>query len=201
MAPNASSKRSRVVWSMRLMASPVCAIEVEQVLALRGQERVARLELVELLDGHHVDRPEPFDLLLELRDGVFGRHARRASPPSPPRPHRLPRLRRTRAPSTRRRHLRRRAARRRRPATLPGDGRSAAAPERDLGGDVGRRHLERLDAGRFEVGQVGFGGRAATLPAATGLGPHCVDGAARLAGALLARLVVGLQAGGPVVER
>ena len=61
---------------MRLMASPVCWIDSQQVLALRGQERVALLELVELLDGHHVDRPEPLDLLLELRDGVLGRQRR-----------------------------------------------------------------------------------------------------------------------------
>src|SRR5262245_40472666 len=31
---------------------------LDEILALRRQERVARLELVELLDRHHVDRPE-----------------------------------------------------------------------------------------------------------------------------------------------
>src|SRR5205814_2440130 len=35
---------------------------VDQILALRGEERVPRLELLELLDGHHVHRTEPIDL-------------------------------------------------------------------------------------------------------------------------------------------
>ena len=35
---------------------------VDEVLALRREERVARLELVELLDRHHVHRAEPIDL-------------------------------------------------------------------------------------------------------------------------------------------
>ena len=62
MAANASAKRSRVVSSMRLIASLVWAMDVDQILALRRQERVARLELVELLDRHHVDRAEAIDL-------------------------------------------------------------------------------------------------------------------------------------------
>ena len=40
---------------------------VDEILALRRQEGVARLELVELLDGHHVHRTETIDLCLELR--------------------------------------------------------------------------------------------------------------------------------------
>ena len=67
MAVNASLKRAFVVSSIRLMASEVCAIESTRSLPLRGQERVALLELVELLDGHHVDRPEAVDLRLEAR--------------------------------------------------------------------------------------------------------------------------------------
>ena len=35
---------------------------VDQVLALRGQEVVPLLQFVELIDGHHVDRPEALDL-------------------------------------------------------------------------------------------------------------------------------------------
>jgi len=35
---------------------------VDEILALGGQEHVAGLELVELLDRHHVHRPEAIDL-------------------------------------------------------------------------------------------------------------------------------------------
>src|SRR4029079_7484243 len=49
---------------------------LQQVGTLRGQERVALLEFGELLDGHHVDRPEPLDLLLQLGDGVLWRQRR-----------------------------------------------------------------------------------------------------------------------------
>ena len=59
--------RSRVVFVDALDGLAGLRDRIEQVLALRGEERVARLELVELLDGHHVDRPEPLDLLLQLR--------------------------------------------------------------------------------------------------------------------------------------
>ena len=48
---------------------------VDQVLALRRQERVTRFELVELLDGHHVDRAELVDLAAQLGDRFFGGHA------------------------------------------------------------------------------------------------------------------------------
>ena len=47
---------------------------VDEVLALRRQEGVARVELVELLDGHHVDRAELVDLAAQLGDGLFGGH-------------------------------------------------------------------------------------------------------------------------------
>ena len=52
---------------------------VDEILALRRQERVARLELVELLDRHHVDRAEPIDLRAQRRDRLLGAE-RRAAP-------------------------------------------------------------------------------------------------------------------------
>ena len=67
MAANASAKRACVVSSMRLIASLVWAIDSHEVRALRRQEHVARLELVELLDGHHVHRAEPIDLGSQAR--------------------------------------------------------------------------------------------------------------------------------------
>ena len=62
MAANASVKRCarRLVDPLDRLAG--LRDRVDQILALRRQERVARLELVELLDRHHVDRPEPLDL-------------------------------------------------------------------------------------------------------------------------------------------
>ena len=45
-----------VVLSIFRIASLVAAIESIEILALRGQEGVARLEVVELIDRHHVDR-------------------------------------------------------------------------------------------------------------------------------------------------
>ena len=77
IAVNASRKRACVVSSMRLMASLVWAIESMQILPLRGQEAVARLELRVLLDGHHVHRPDPVDLPAELGDGLLGGHVLR----------------------------------------------------------------------------------------------------------------------------
>ena len=56
IAVNASVKRAFVVSSMRVIASRRLRDRVDQVAALRGQEHVALLELVELLDGHHVHR-------------------------------------------------------------------------------------------------------------------------------------------------
>ena len=50
---------------------------IDQVLALRRQEHVARFELVELLDGHHVHRTEAVDLRFQRDDGFFGAHANR----------------------------------------------------------------------------------------------------------------------------
>ena len=55
---------------------------VDQVLALRGQEGVALIELGELLDGHHVDRAELVDLRAQLGDGFFGGHPTRRSAPA-----------------------------------------------------------------------------------------------------------------------
>ena len=46
---------------------------LDQVLALLRQERMALFELVELLDGHHVDRPQTFDLLPQIENDCFGR--------------------------------------------------------------------------------------------------------------------------------
>ena len=51
---------------------------IDEVLALRGQERVARLEVVELIDRHHVDRAHPLDLGAEVGDHLVGRHRPRA---------------------------------------------------------------------------------------------------------------------------
>jgi hypothetical protein len=45
---------------------------VDEVLALRGQERMAGFELVELLDRHHVHRAEAVDLGAQLHDRFFG---------------------------------------------------------------------------------------------------------------------------------
>ena len=72
MAANASRNRALVVSSIRRIASPVGGDRVDEVLALRREEHVARLELVELLDGHHVHRAEPIDLVAQLRDGFLG---------------------------------------------------------------------------------------------------------------------------------
>ena len=44
---------------------------VDQVLPLCRQKRVARFELVELLDGHHVDGTKAIDLRFELRNRLF----------------------------------------------------------------------------------------------------------------------------------
>ena len=65
MAVNASVKRADVVSSIRVIASDGLRDRLDQILALRRQEHVARLELVELLDGHHVHRPEPVDLVAQ----------------------------------------------------------------------------------------------------------------------------------------
>ncbi len=45
---------------------------VDEILALRRQERVARLELVELLDRHHVHRAEAIDLRAQRGDRLLG---------------------------------------------------------------------------------------------------------------------------------
>ena len=46
---------------------------VDQILALRGQKAVARLELVELLDRHHVHRTQPVDPGSQPCDRLFSR--------------------------------------------------------------------------------------------------------------------------------
>ena len=128
---------------------------VDQILALRGQEGVPRLELVELLDGHHVDRAEPVDLGAQPGDGVFRRDrvrrfGRGAVALDAADRRRRPRRRRRRCP--RRPRARACRARRRR--------RVRAARLRQ---DVGERRLHRLDGGRLEMGQVGGGGGLAHL--------------------------------------
>src|SRR5262249_43536049 len=45
---------------------------VYEILALAGEKHVARLELVELLDGHHVDRTQAIDLRAQGDDRFFG---------------------------------------------------------------------------------------------------------------------------------
>ena len=72
IAANASANRWRVVSSMRLIASLVCAIESTRSLRCVRQEGVSRLELVELLDRHHVDGPEPVDLGAQRDDRLLG---------------------------------------------------------------------------------------------------------------------------------
>src|SRR5207253_2536432 len=47
---------------------------IEQVLSLRGQETVSRLELVELLDGHHVHGTKTLDFPSKGGNHRFGRH-------------------------------------------------------------------------------------------------------------------------------
>ena len=47
---------------------------VDEVLVLRGQEDVALLELLRLLDRHHVDRAHALDLFAQLGDRLFRGH-------------------------------------------------------------------------------------------------------------------------------
>ena len=47
---------------------------LDQILPLRSQERVTSLELVELLDRHHVHRAEAVDLRAQRGDRLFGAH-------------------------------------------------------------------------------------------------------------------------------
>ena len=91
MTVNASLKRSRVVLSMRLIASPVWAIESTRSLRCAGQERVALLELVELLDGHHVDGAEPRRSWPSARRWLPRPSARAPGGPGPSRPRHRPR--------------------------------------------------------------------------------------------------------------
>ena len=67
MAANASAKRCarRLVDALDRFAR--LGDRVDEVLALRREERVPRLELVELLDGHHVHRTEAVDLARAAR--------------------------------------------------------------------------------------------------------------------------------------
>ena len=44
---------------------------VDEILALGGQKGMARLELVVLLDRHHVHRPESIDLRAQASDRLF----------------------------------------------------------------------------------------------------------------------------------
>jgi hypothetical protein len=57
----ASAKRCRVVWSIRGRLGRL-RDRVHEILLLTRQESVTRLELVELLDRHHVHRAEAVDL-------------------------------------------------------------------------------------------------------------------------------------------
>ena len=47
---------------------------IDQILALRRQERVSRLEIVELINGHHVDRAHAFDLVAQVANHLVGGH-------------------------------------------------------------------------------------------------------------------------------
>ena len=65
MAANASRNRTLLVSSIFLIVSLRRRDRVGQILLLGRQELMARVELVELIDGHHVDRAEAIDLLAQ----------------------------------------------------------------------------------------------------------------------------------------
>ena len=86
-------ERHREAGARRLVDAPNrfarLGDRVDEVLPLRRQERVPRLELVVLLDGHHVDGTEAVDLggsgrsvsmLGELRVGHLGHLRLRCEP-------------------------------------------------------------------------------------------------------------------------
>ena len=68
MAENASRKRCLLVSSIFLDGVAGRCDRIGQVLALRRQELMACIQLVELIDGHHIDRSEPIDFLSQPAD-------------------------------------------------------------------------------------------------------------------------------------
>ena len=132
---------------------------VDEILALRGQERVARLEVVELIDGHHVDGAHPLDLRAQVGDHLVRGHGRRRrrrgsrparrvaahcrTLPLPPPPHRA----------------------RRRPASGWRAHRSRSSSSIS-GADVFDGGLHGFKAGLCEMREIGFRGRARDIEAA-----------------------------------
>ena len=159
MAVNASVNRAFVVSSMRVIASDVCAIESTRSRRCVVRNTCRAFELVELLDGHHVHRPEPIDLRLQSGDGFLGGHRRRRIDSRQPAPRTRPA-----------RHLKRQCSPRRPPGRAPRR-RSRprpASPDRLLhlstsastsSSDV----LHGVDARLREVRQVAFGRRPRDL--------------------------------------
>ena len=119
IAANASRKRSLVVLSMRLIASLVGAIESTRSLRCVVRKVWRGLELVELLDGHHVHGAEAIDLRLAGRRSLVGASARAGPPPTAGR----------RASATSRRRLPRSILRRRPAQSSTGVG-LASSPSR-----------------------------------------------------------------------
>ena len=154
-AANASANRSRVVLSMRVMASPVDAMASIRSLRCVGEEGVALLEFVELLDGHHVDGAERRNPRLQAGDRLLRAEHRRAPrrrlgvrggiPGSP--------TRHPRRPLRRLRHARRPRPRPHSASLLVGE------HLRHRRCDFLETLVERLTAGLREVAEVRFGRR------------------------------------------
>ena len=128
---------------------------VDEVLALRGQEGVARLELVELLDGHHVDRARADRSSRAARRSPLRRSAsagapRRRSPqPVVARADRPARLSSTASSSASSAQM-----------TLASGARVPACFQRvDFGQDLVERRLHGLEARLGEVREIAFGRR------------------------------------------
>ena len=121
---------------------------------------MALFELVELLDRHHVDRAEPLDLPLQLRDRFLGRvRAAGAGGSSAS----AARRRRPRVSALLALH---RLVDRGERVFRRGLAGLAAAVWRHFRGDVVERHLQRFVARGGEMAEIGFRGRARHLEAA-----------------------------------
>ena len=73
MAANASRNRCLLVSSIFLIVSPVAVMESVRSFRCVVRNCMPRLQLVELIDGHHVDGTHALDLLAQARDVLFGR--------------------------------------------------------------------------------------------------------------------------------
>ena len=74
MTANASRKRSFVVLSIFLIASPVAAMESTRSLRCVVRKVWRDFEVVELIDRHHVDGAHPFDLGAQVEDHLVRGH-------------------------------------------------------------------------------------------------------------------------------